>query len=254
MHSFDDNHIWDEHEWEAHIDEMTQKHQHLREVMEPEYELYPRWLYHLKTFPTKIDAVDAFIEEELLIEEANFPLDDEEDFEEDDLFFEDEEPENEDSPFNEEGLVDDDVESLFEDIYMDEHGSESHYDYAPLENITVYTEARDFSADLLLFHDNKPAYLKHPGFIKLVSDCLQLCSKLAAAYSMGFDVDVLGANIAYCKKALYCANEALSKLQKLKSRPVTEDVYFELHRRLYELRNNIAIHIQDTRDIFNEMT
>lgn len=269
MFLHDDDNIWDEYKWESHIDEMTRKHDHLRDLIESDREKRPRWLRHLKDFPTKLDAVDAFIEEELLIEESHFPLDDKDEMEDDDdaLFeyldddddedweYDDEESNLFDVPDEEhESLDDDDVENLFEDIFEEENPEESLYDYASLENIAIYTDARDFAADLMIFNDSKPQYMKHSGFICLISDILMISSKLAAAYSMGFDVEVLGANIAYCKKALVKANETLDHLHQLKDNPVTKSDYPELHRRLFELRNNIAIHIQDTRMFFNNLT
>lgn len=272
MFSFGDQHIWDEHDWESHINEMTRRHEQLRDLIETDHETSPRWLDHLKNAPTKLDAVDAFIEEELLIEESHFPFDDDDDdwddegdepfldenddwdpdeengdmFEEpgegNDLFRDDEDDEDQDE---------DDIESLFEDIYEDESGEASLYDYTSIENIAIYTDARDLSADLLVFSDSHSDYMSHPGFVRLVSDALVISSKLAAAYSMGFDVEVLGANIAYCKKALARANETLEQLQRLKDNPLQTSEYYDIHRRLFELRNNIAIHVQDTRSFFN---
>jgi len=266
MFSFDDHEIWDEFDWESHIDEMSRRHEHLRELIESSRDKRPRWLLHLKDFPTKLDAVDAFIEEELLIEESHFPVDDDEEFEDDDSLLEfpeedddDWDPEEDDGDmFEDPGEDSDDAEmeefeSMFEDIFEDESSEESLYDYTSLENISIYTDARDFAADLLIFNDSKPHYLNHPGFIRLVSDTLMISSKLAAAYSMGFDVEVMGANIAYCKKALQKANQTLNLLQMLKENPLNAADYHEIHRRLFELRNNIAIHIQDTRVFFNTL-
>ncbi|MBP3192856.1 hypothetical protein [Natronogracilivirga saccharolytica] len=270
MYSFGDQNIWDEHDWESHINEMTRRHEKLRNLIETDHDKSPRWLEHLKNTPTKLDAVDAFIEEELLIEESHFPMD-EEDMDEDEELFPDEEdewePDEENGDlFEEQGegndlyddeeeendhQDDDDIENLFEDIFEDEAAEASLYDYTSLENIAIYTDARDLSADLLVFSDSHPGYMSHPGFLGLVSDTLIISSKLAAAYSMGFDLEVLGANIAYCKKALARANEALEHLQRLKDDPLQASEYYDIHRRLFELRNNIAIHIQDTRRFFN---
>lgn len=267
MFSFDDHEIWDEFEWESHIDEMTRRHEHLRELIETSRDKRPRWLLHLKDYPTKHEAVDAFIEEELLIEESHFPTDDEDEFEDGEETCNDWADEDDDWDLDNDNMFEDseennsmhedadteDFESLFEDIFEEESSEESLYDYASLENIAIYTDARDFSADLLLFNDSKPRYLNHAGFIRLVSETLFISSKLAAAYSMGFDVEVLGANIAYCKKALYKANNTLELLHMLKGNPLNSKDYNEIHLRLFELRNNIAIHIQDTREFFNSL-
>lgn len=267
MFPSDHDNIWDEHQWEAHLNEMTRRHEHLRELIESGPRDHPRWLIHIRDFPTKLDAVDAYIEEELLLEESYFPFEDEEDDPEDHPLFPDDaededqpigwEPEEDGDLFEEPGEGEDatdddeeDLESIFEDIFEEETREESSFDYASLENIAIYTDARDLSADLLVFNDSKPHYMDHPGFIHLVSEVLLISTKLAAAYSMGFDVEVLGANIAYCKKALERANMTLMHLQGLRENPLSREDFFELHRRLFELRNNIAIHIQETRDLF----
>ena len=275
MFSSDHHDIWDEHQWESHINEMTRRHEHLRDLIDSGPGKGPRWLTHIKDFPTKLDAVDAFIEEELLLEESYFPFEDEEDPDDDvdDVFFSDGDEDDEGidddpddwDPFDDGDFVEnpiegddhnrddedeDDLESLFEDIFEEESGDESTYDYASLENIAIYTDARDLAADLLIFNDSKPHYIAHPGFIRLVSETLLISTKLAAAYSMGFDVEVLGANIAYCKKALDKANQTLTHLQSLKENPLNSTDYYELHRRFFELRNNIAVHVQETRDFF----
>ncbi len=269
MFPSDHHNIWDEHQWEAHINEMSRRHEHLRELIESEPRDHPRWLTHIRDFPTKLDAVDAYIEEELLLEESYFPFDDQvdEDEEEENLFRDEDDdpagdwdPEENGDLFEEPGegedVTDDeeeeDLESIFEDIFDEEEQQESSFDYASLENIAIYTDARDLSADLLVFNDSKPHYMQHPGFIHLVSEVLHISTKLAAAYSMGFDLEVLGANIAYCKKALERANLTLLHLQSLRETPLNQEDYFELHRRLFELRNNIAIHIQETRNLFRD--
>jgi len=269
MFPSDHHRIWDEHQWESHIKEMTRRHEHLRDLMDSGPGKYPRWLAHIKDFPTKLDAVDAFIEEELLIEESFFPFDDDDDTDDDidDILFgsmeddDDWDPEEDDGDFDENPIEgddffsdaddeEDDLESFFDDFLEEESQGEPSYDYTSLENIAIYTDARDLAADLLIYNDSKPQYLKHPGFIHLVSETLLISTKLAAAYSMGFDLEVLGANIAYCKQALEKANHTLIHLQSLKENPLNASDYFELHRCLFELRNNIAIHIQETREFF----
>lgn len=287
MFAFDDHNIWDEYQWEDHINEMARRHEHLRGLIELHSDQTPRWLHHMKDFPTKLDAVDAFIEEELLIEESSFPVDeedfdddfDEEDLDEDDLD-EDEpdiflfhpgehldgwNPDEEDGDFTEHPIEGDDflndpdddedgdfddLESLFEEIFDDESSDASGFEYTSLENIAIYTDARDLAASLLIFNDSKPHYLQHNGFVRVVSETLHVSTRLAAAYSMGFDIEVLGANIAYCKKALETANQTILLLQGLKDNPLNHQDYYEIHRALFEIRNNIGIHIQETRDLF----
>lgn len=287
--SQDGHPIWDEYEWESHINEMARRHQQLRHIMEPDAGNRPRWFHHLREAPTKLDAVDAYIEEELMIEETHFPffdnLDDE-DFsdvddelydpaEEDDFYnnlenleelFRNDDEDNEltedqsgDRSDDLSGDVSDELSDSFSDDtdfdedLGEEYITEGAADYASLENIAIYTEARDLAADLLLFNDTHPEYLRHKGFIHLVSETLYISSRLAAAYSMGFEPEVTGANIAYCKQALQKANETLAHLQTLKQNPIERTQYFDLHKRLFELRNHIGMHVQEVRHYFLSM-
>src|SRR5690625_7444837 len=71
---------------------------------------------------------------------------------------------------------------------------------------------------------------------------------LACVYSFGFEKDMMGGNIAYTKKALYSANETLSYLQKMKKEQlIVSSIYVKLHSRLFEIRNDIGIYVQEVR-------
>ena len=63
--------------------------------------------------------------------------------------------------------------------------------------------------------------------------------------------EYLGANIAYTKKALACANQCLSLMTSLKSADYfTKAAYGDLNSRLFELRNDIGVYVQELRDRF----
>ena len=122
MLSQDGHPIWDEYEWESHINEMARRHQQLRHIMEPDAENRPRWLHHLREAPTKLDAVDAYIEEELMIEETHFP------------FFDD--------------LEDDDFDEDADELYDDSEGQDSEAQddadfYNNLENLEELFQSED---------------------------------------------------------------------------------------------------------------
>jgi hypothetical protein len=90
-------------------------------------------------------------------------------------------------------------------------------------------------------------------FIELVTHTVNVGSKVAGAFAFGFDLDVLGGNIAYCKKALGYANQVLALLQELKYRPFMRFVDYEtLHERMFDLRNDLGVHIQELREELNE--
>ena len=251
FHDFDDGPIWNEFQWESHLNEIEKRSEQLRRFItsDPNGNT-PRWLILLQESIDELDAVETFIEEELLLDDAYFPEDeddweDEEDeWDDDDFFFLDE-----DFPFDQDD-DEDDYESgeswkeLSEEYSMDEFGS--------IENLSVYKESRNFAVDVLKWGESiNPHYQSKPVH-EFVSNTLIISAKLAGGYSFGFDLDVLGGNIAYTKKALYSANEALLNLQRLKNGKLLDsELYFEFHNRLFEIRNNIGVYVQELRDRFN---
>ena len=77
-----DGELWDEHRWEAHLNEVEKKSDQLRKFIssDPKGNI-PRWLTLLKESINEDDAFEAYVEEELLLDEAYFPED--EDWEDD---------------------------------------------------------------------------------------------------------------------------------------------------------------------------
>lgn len=250
--------FWDEYQWENHINEIEQKSDRLKEIINTTLgENGPGWIRFMQEFGSEQEAVDAYIEEELLFEEAYYPdddeLDDEDDDEWDDLLF------NSD----EEGtLFDGDEDELFEDDGEDEilDGEEwktenDDYimsDYGSLDNLKIYSVSREIGIDLLNISRSQSEMMKNRYFLEFVSCILDVSIKLAAGYGFGFEKDVLGANIAYAKKALASANRALSMLQHLKKKIhlFTREEYLSFHERLFELRNDVGVYVQDLREQF----
>src|SRR5690554_6906119 len=112
--SFDEDPIWNEHQWESHLNDIEKRSEQLRKFItsDPKGNT-PRWITLLQESMDELDAVEAFIEEELLLDEAYFPdeddwddeddddLDDEDFFFQDDVFpFSDEEEEDDDDDFD----------------------------------------------------------------------------------------------------------------------------------------------------------
>lgn len=256
---FDDE-IWDEFQWEAHIEEIEKQGQQLRKFINSHSaDQDPRWYRLMDESYSEIDAVDAFVEEELSIDETYFPDEEDDDFDEDesdDIFlFGDDDLENlfdEDyNPF--EDLEGDDEEDDFDkgeewkqlssDFAMTDNGS--------IEQLPAYVQAREVAALVLrwahaVHHRKRPAV-----YFQMVNEVLQISTKLAAGYSFGFEIDYLGANIAYCKKALSYANSALSSLRSQKDASyMKKGEYSMLHENIFELRNDIGIYVQDLREQF----
>lgn len=244
--------IWDEHQWEAHLNEIEKKSIQLRKFITPEQPgNIPRWLALLQENADELDAVDAFIEEELQIDEAYFPGEDDEELDDDewddefeDLFFD--ELDEEDFLFDDEEDFDagEEWKELSEDFAMSEHGS--------IETLDVYNNSRSLAAVILQWAETiNPKFLTSE-YNDFVGNILKIGAKIAGGYSFGFERDFLGGNIAYTKKALYCANDALNILQRdLKgTRFLTKKQYFYFHEQLFTLRNNIGIYIQELRERF----
>jgi len=243
------NEMWNEHQWEAHINEIERKTHQLRKFMDnntdPEQ---PRWAKILKDSNNEDDAVRSFIEEELALEEAYFPDEEDEDW--------DDEMDDWDDDF----LLGEDFDILDEEEDDFEEGDEwkrlsSDYamtDEGSIENLHIYNEARVLSVDILKWVKNLSDTSHSIAHNQFVSQSLQIAAKIAAGYSFGFDQELIGGNIAYCKKALRLANNALSLLQRVKKAPSTNpEIYYYLHAKLFELRNDIGIYVQDLRDIYH---
>lgn len=243
------NEIWDEHQWEAHLNEIEKKSIRLRKyISSNQSEDYPRWLTLLRENPDELDAVDAFIEEELQIDEAYFPGEEDEDFDDDwdddmedllddfeeDYFFDDEDDFDAGEEWKE----------LSEDFAMSDNGS--------IDTLDVYNNSRALAAAILQWAETLHPSSLAPEYNEFIGNVLKIGAKIAGGYSFGFERDFLGGNIAYTKKALYNANDALSILQlKLKGTQfLSRKQYYYFHEKLFTLRNDIGIYIQELRDRF----
>jgi len=239
--------FWNEFDWEAHLNEIEKRSEQLRKFITSDpKENVPRWLSLLNDSSDELDAVESFIEEELLFDEAYFPEDeddweDEDDGDDDlDIFFsrdyEDEEDEDDDLYAGEE--------------WKEHSGDYTFSDYGSIDNFEIYQRALDLSVDVLRWAESANRRAKtNPQLHEFVSAVLQVGAKLAGGYSFGFELDVLGGNIAYTKKALYKANEALNILYAMKKSPFMPDrEYASFSRRLFEIRNETGVYVQELRD------
>ncbi|MEQ8524334.1 hypothetical protein [Gracilimonas sp.] len=250
---FDDEQ-WDEFKWEAHLNEVEKKSEQLRKFIasDPKGNT-PRWLTLLQESQNEDDAFEAYVEEELLMDEAYFPED------EDDWDDEDDDWDDEDFLFglNGDGLMDQSEED--EDYDEFDEGEEwkslsdeyMYTDYGSLEDLEAFFEAKEFAVDILKWAETVPAKQQSKDFQEFVDETLKIGAKLAGGHSFGFEQEYIGANIAYSKKALASANHALELLQALKKKSLfAKKEYLEFHSVLFELRNDIGIYIQELRDQF----
>lgn len=249
---FDEGPVWNEFQWESHLNEIEQRSEQLRKFITSDLKgNTPRWMTLLQESLDELDAVEAFIEEELLLDDAYFPEDeddwedDEDELEDDDFFFRDNSfPFYDDDPDEDDDFdYGEEWKELSEDFTFSDYGS--------IENLDIYRESREYSVDVLKWAEKMPVHLQSKALNEFVLNTLKITAKLAGGYSFGFEHDVLGGNIAYTKKALISANEALLFLQKIKDEPfIPSSVYSKFHRRLFEIRNDIGIYVQELRDHF----
>lgn len=238
--------IWDEHQWEAHLNEIAKQNTQLRKFIAPDSsDNNPRWLTLLRENSDEWDAVDAFIEEELQFDDPYFEDDELDDDEFDDPFWE--EWEEEDFLFDDE---EDDFDAgeewkeLSDEFTLSGNGS--------IEMLDIYNDSRELAVIILQWIEySNPKYL-NSDCTDFVGEVLKIGAKIAGGYSFGFDREFLGGNIAYTKKALHCANDGLTILQRdLKGNSIIgRKQYLHFHERLFELRNDIGIYIQELREQF----
>ncbi|MEX1010868.1 MAG: hypothetical protein WDZ29_02280 [Balneolaceae bacterium] len=250
---FDDELYWNENQWEAHLNELEKRSEQLRKFITSDPSgRRPRWLTLLQENMDEDEAVDAFIEEELLLDDAYFPEDedewedDDEEFDQDDYFFL-----MENMPFADDDEEDEDDFDSGEEwkSLSDEY---TYYDYVSLRNMPLYQEARALAVETLKWAEGIPEKGHNATCHDFISDTLRIGAKLAGGFSFGYEREYLGGNIAYTKRALYCANSALGLLQKQKgSSYFTTEFYSFLHMRLFNLRNEIGVYVQELRDRFN---
>jgi hypothetical protein len=249
---FDDGPVWNEHQWESHLNEIEKRSEQLRRFITSDPKgSTPRWVILLQESLDELDAVEAFIEEELLLDEAYFPEDeddwedDEDEWDDDDFFFQDDS-----FPFSGDDDEDDDFD--YGEEWKELSDEFTFSDYGSIENLIVYKEARNFAVDVLKWAETIPVNLQSKQVHEFVSNVLKITAKLAGGYSFGFEQDVLGGNIAYTKKALTSANQALDYLQNMKREPfIVNAVYSKFHSRLFEIRNEIGIYVQELRERFD---
>lgn len=250
---FDDE-KWDEFKWEAHLNEVEKKSEQLRKFIasDPKGNT-PRWVTLLNESLNEDDAFEAYVEEELLMDEAYFP-EDEDDWEDED----DDDWDDEDFlfGFSDEDFLNNENDHDYDDFDEGEEwkslSDEYIYsDYADLENLGIYLDTKDLAVDVLQLAASIHPKHQTKEFQSFVDEVLKIGAKIAGGHSFGFDQDYIGANIAYSKKALYCANHALELLQDFKKGELlSKKQYQEMHARLFEIRNDIGIYIQELRDQF----
>ncbi|TNE72325.1 hypothetical protein EP331_07485 [bacterium] len=265
---FNSNSIWDEHRWEAHLNDLEKKSFKKKLFINASWgENEPVWLRFLKEFEDVEEALESYLDDELTYEEAYFPDDVDELGEDDDVdediflsYGEEEEESDEDEyildPAEELELLNEEAEdveegdewklSLTEEYSIDSLADETD----PFDAYFVYDESRDLSLYFLKRTVEFDEHLTSPIYIEFVQELLHITTKMAAALSFNHEeVQYLGAIITYCKRALKHANKSLEMIKVLKNEAiVTDKEYPVLYTRLFELRNELGLLIQEMRE------
>ena len=243
-----ENELWDEFEWESHLDEVEKKSDQLRRFISSDPKgNTPRWITLLKESNSEDDAFEAYVEEELLLDEAYFP-------EEDDDYWDEDEFDDEDFLFGEQSEFDeleesDDFDSGEEWKALSEDFAVS--DYGSLDNLMIFNRSKELAIYVLKWAESVTKEQQNKSFQEFVGETLKIGAKLAGGYSFGFEADYLGANIAYTKKALKCSNLALALLKALKNEKYfSKQQYSIFHELIFEIRNDIGIYVQELRNRF----
>ncbi|MEM8486416.1 MAG: four helix bundle protein [Bacteroidota bacterium] len=135
-----------------------------------------------------------------------------------------------------------------EDLIMEEDREA----FESLQQIPVYQLAYDLTTYVLSWSDGLPGETKDSVLVQFCSSIMQVTANIAKGHGMGYDLEVLGGNIACLKRGIKAANTALDLLREMKGRRYfTPAAYADLYERTYEVRNSVGLHIQDLRDRFN---
>jgi hypothetical protein len=121
------------------------------------------------------------------------------------------------------------------------------------EDLPLYQLAEAFGEAVLSWADTIPEAQKDVLLVEACANALQVAAKLAGGHGMGYELESLGGNIAYTKRALHAANRALAALHALGDAPfVTEADYRHLYEQGFELRNAVGLHVQTLREQFEK--
>lgn len=139
-------------------------------------------------------------------------------------------------------------------IYQDDPFDGELFDEEEIDDILqlpVYQQAIDLADEIMCWADDVPTRMKDPVLVQFCALVTRVPANIAKGYSIGYDLDMIGGNIACLKRSLKAANSALDLLPDLKDESyMTPKEYRRFYERTYELRNAVGIYIQDLRADF----
>lgn len=149
----------------------------------------------------------------------------------------------------EEELADEEVFSFGGLIPFDDEDDDP---FGDLERLPVYLNACTLSVEVLDWVHALSDDVKDSALVHFCSYVAQVPAHIARGYGIGHERDTLGGNIACAKRGLADANAALDLLGRMKrAQYMDEPTYWRLYEQAYEVRNEVALYIQDLRERFN---
>ncbi len=124
--------------------------------------------------------------------------------------------------------------------------------FSELERLPVYLSACTLSAEVLDWAHALSDDVKDSALVHFCSYVAQVPAHIARGFGIGHERDTLGGNIACAKRGLADANAALDLLGRMKRAPyMDKPTYWCLYEQAYEVRNEVALYVQDLRERFN---
>jgi hypothetical protein len=117
--------------------------------------------------------------------------------------------------------------------------------------LPLWQRAHEVSCRILDWANSLDVEEKDSTVVQYCFNMLQVAANVAKGHAYGYEHDLIGGNIACCKRALKAANHALDWLCEMKnSAYMTTSWYRQLYETTFELRNDVALYVVDLRDRF----
>lgn len=131
-------------------------------------------------------------------------------------------------------------------------GSDGDDPLHDIRNVPVYVNAQGLATRALRWSNELPGHMKDSTLVQFCSHVVQIPSNLAKGHGIGYEMDMLGGNIACAKRALTSANAALELLRELKPAVyMNAALYRAFYEECFELRNQIGVYVQELRGRFD---
>jgi len=122
----------------------------------------------------------------------------------------------------------------------------------PLVPTPAYEQASELSTAVLDWAHDLSDAAKTSTLVQFCACITQIPAHIARGHDIGYEVEMLGGNIACAKRGLAAANTALDLLREMKGAPHLQAVtYQSLYEQVYEVRNALGIYVQELRERFD---